>query len=76
MKWQPIESAPRDEAILVYSRCSGICVSWWWIGVSPISDYRKQGWATLERDNRDESMILEGPVTHWMPLPEPPNEQA
>lgn len=72
MKWQPIETAPRDRGVLVWDKVSGCNVSFFARGVNCWSDELQDGWFTPERDNRDECMILEGPVTHWMPLPEPP----
>ncbi len=70
--WQPIESAPKDIAILVWDEASGVNVSYSTTGVDHDSDERREGWFSAERDNRDEIMVLDGPVTHWMPLPAPP----
>lgn len=58
-EWQPIESAPKDTAILVYH--AGYTVAHFnttygrWIGYG-----------------RDALEFVTGPPTHWMPLPPPP----
>lgn len=72
MRWQPIETAPRDAYILVWDVDSGVNVSYFGQGVTAESDEWKDGWRTEFTDQRDSPMILSGPVTHWMPLPEPP----
>lgn len=83
MKWQPIDTAPKDRRILVFNS---------WFGV-----YSSQ--YTVEREHLgddDRRRTSERPVkwtgyplgltdiglgrwycvpTHWMPLPEPPQEQ-
>ena len=71
-EWQPIDTAPRDVWVLVWDEKSGVNVSHWTTGVDSSSDDQRQGWFTAERDTRDETMVLDGPVTHWMPLPAPP----
>ena len=52
-KWQPIETAPTDQKILVTD------------GEMVWTAWSKGGmwWAVDDRS---------GPITHWMPLPEPP----
>ena len=68
MKWQPIETAPKDGTdILAFrprpkrsSTVHGIIsVRWSWL-----SDKWVSNWA-----NKDV-----GQITHWMPLPEPPTD--
>ena len=62
--WQPIETAPKDgTGFIAYSPTHGIKtpVSW-------NKDYRrfdKNGYSSLKND-----------WTHWMPLPNPPEEQV
>ena len=70
--WQPIETAPKDKYVLVFSESYGVCVSFYTRGIDHESDVIRDGWFSPERDNRDERMVLDGTVTHWMPLPEPP----
>lgn len=78
MKWQPIETAPKDELILI---TDGVDVApGWWTGEI------KYPWAFID-DTRwdageceDEKGLIapngypEKYITHWMPLPEPPTE--
>lgn len=76
MKWQPIESAPRDGTpVLVWRGPTDIFVAHY---VSPVDvfgpddsdDYVKRWWST---DGQD----LTGPMpSHWTPLPEPPSDQG
>ncbi len=62
MNWQPIETAPKDEArFLGYDPDGRIDVYWfykWADGKVELQAHRGEGF----------SMTL----THWMPLPEPP----
>lgn len=64
-EWQPIETAPKDEAVLVYRNCFIIAhfnsVAGRWIGY---------GW-----DSADTLNMLTTPPTHWRPLPSPPEVQ-
>lgn len=66
--WRPIESAPRDRTILVWN--GDVCVAAW-------CDCGKVWMATVEGlpahgpVSYDDPIHLDG-VTHWMPLPEPP----
>lgn len=64
--WQPIETAPKDgtEVLLfvkeyVTGDSQQQVVGWW----------RTHGWV---ESYADEYGVCE--VTHWMPLPEPPND--
>ena len=58
MEWQPIETAPDNELMLVWQEMTGICL----------------------REKRDDDFWCENnflddselEVTHWMPLPDPP----
>lgn len=62
MEWMPIESAPKDVAILLYgAKRLGMCV-----GIH----HSRDGWAT---DTTSEWMSMY-PPTHWMPLPPPPKQ--
>lgn len=58
MRWQPIESAPRDAVILLFEphEAGGFCFVGWWS-------------VDLWRNTIDH---LKQYPTHWMPLPEPP----
>jgi len=60
MRWQSIDTAPRDGArVLIYGRILGIQISSW-IG-APHNQWRN---ATGHN------------ISHWMPLPEPPAHDA
>lgn len=59
MNWLPIESAPKDgTSILV------------WDGSATIAHWLGDEWVN---ECSDEYLMV-SPVTHWMPLPEPPAE--
>lgn len=71
MEWLPIESAPRDEKIMVYSERWGIVAPAYWSEdkyarkPSPYwTHYGEHLWG--KRDARANQ------PTHWMPLPQPP----
>jgi hypothetical protein len=65
-KWQPIETAPKDGSyIMILFDGEHRVVSW----VEPIKGARIWHWA--ERDQIEPS-FNPALVTHWMPLPEPP----
>jgi hypothetical protein len=71
MTWQPIETAPRDGTIILGVMAGNhpetgkpfvpAVVSWdeefgWLEGYEDLEEYKPHDW----------------PLTHWMPLPEPP----
>lgn len=64
--WQPIETAPKDQAFLAVLTCAGeqtICTMRW--SVAEAKNSRPEVWGRhVER------------VTHWMPLPDLPGAQA
>ena len=65
-KWQPIETAPRDEThVLVWTGGAMTTAKYdlefdWWEIVVPSEGYRESDCVS---------------PTHWMPLPEPPEEK-
>lgn len=64
MKWQPIDTAPKDEAILVAgSKRMGVCVG---------RNDSRDGWET----ETPSEWVSIYPPTHWMPLPDPPGNEA
>lgn len=73
MKWQPIETAPKDGSIVLL-RLTPHCV------VSGQNDLELLG-ATAPRDEwwhiapDDISYPLVNAPTHWMPLPAPPETE-
>lgn len=78
MTWQPIETAPRDGGIILLSDGLLVVVGCW----SPDCHGEKYPWAFV--DDFSPYDLLTGDVgvavnaffnaTHWMPLPEPPEE--
>ena len=60
MKWQPIETAPKDEWVLVYYGEGSMVDT-----VSIACCRSSYDWADWDGD-------LYGTPTHWMPLPPPP----
>lgn len=72
MEWQPIETAPKDQTILVIGRDGGrkngpkhyVLASWWGSGFVD---------RALEDGNRDLGSRLVH-LTHWMPLPAAPKD--
>ena len=76
MNWQPIETAPKDGVnVLLSERYNDTpCVGFWrtnpgeW--VANVSNY------TTRWDSRVVSDISSALVTHWMPLPKPPESAA
>lgn len=59
--WQPIETAPRDTVLLLFSIATGITIGFF----SDDMEVAKFGWVT--RDGLD---LIE--PTHWRPMPPPP----
>lgn len=66
MKWQPIETAPKDgTSILLYTAYGVVEGFWGW------SEWQQ----TVICSNYDmSSTCFECQPTHWMPLPNPPEE--
>ena len=73
-EWQPIETAPTDlTTVLLWDR----------FGCCNIAYHRNGEWIALnnggevyEEDARGSEFAKVDGATHWMPLPEPPNEVA
>lgn len=60
-EWQPIETAPKDETLVLAVNSKGTQrVCWWAHG----------GWVFYQKYAGPHSELLG--VTHWMPLPAPP----
>jgi hypothetical protein len=65
MKWQPIETAPEHEAILVYGKSAPYDI----IRIA-MQDIGNEWWIEHEPFPYEEVEF-----THWMPLPEPPKSK-
>lgn len=73
IKWQPIETAPKNPAgeflgptILIFYKADGLPWPAYW---GPMSNALAEG-AWLSTDDTGEFRTED--VTHWAPLPEPP----
>lgn len=63
MKWQHIDTAPKDGSeVLLCSAWHQIVIAWFKVGEWHYSFGRNATWP-------------EDYPTHWMPLPEPPTEE-
>jgi hypothetical protein len=67
MKWQPIETAPKDKRVLVWTG-QEIYAAQWAKNVFT-SD---EAWLIVRWEGYD---ILSRNATHWMPLPDPPEDE-
>ena len=89
-QWQPIETAPKDGTeVLLFTTCHGACQAWffegsWSEGTSDSPrEYDGDCWVCcddafqieVEIYNDHPECTNHGTATHWMPLPEPPEEQ-
>lgn len=68
--WKPIETAPKDKAILVCCDSGAVFAVRW----GPLAD---DEWVILggsDMDYRDQQgrLMRKRVPTHWMPLPDPP----
>lgn len=63
-EWQPIETAPKDQRLLLFFPTAGMVATGYWA----IFDEAWQGEPFTEEDR---------PLpTHWMPLPELPEQEG
>lgn len=69
MKWQPIDTAPRLMHLIVTDG-ETVCQSFY----GKVSHVPIFGWLNLFTD-ADDVQLLDWQPTHWMPLPEPPEEE-
>jgi hypothetical protein len=67
MAWQPIETAPKGECVLLFSPDAAdwysVCVGY------AISDEDGVAWYSQEESV---GQPIDAQPSHWMPLPEPP----
>lgn len=61
LNWQPIESAPKDQHVIVFNAVAGVHEALWVEG---------HGWLITQWAGQT-GRWWPSP-THWMPLPEPP----
>lgn len=66
MGWRPIETAPKDKRVLVWSGQELYAARW---AKNPYTN--DEAWIVAEwGEDGDQALVR---PTHWMPLPEPPN---
>lgn len=71
MDWQPIETAPKDGEPIQIFVPHGFIGSLWDQRILQATWYSNhQKWVALGQDTK-----LEHKPTHWMPLPEPPQDK-
>ncbi len=71
MKWQPIATAPQDGAeVLLF------CLSKKYDDTFRIVGYFSAAWNQWEIDGVDDCFRNDLKPTHWMPLPEPPDDKS
>jgi len=68
MKWQPIDTAPKDSDIEILLYNGYIRIGLW------LGDYFVEHQEFMQINNPTHWHPLPGEPTHWMPLPEPPKE--
>lgn len=76
--WQPIETAPEDEQILVWSPAesrwdNGMAAPVWTVVKSVMEDGEADFFIEHDGDGGYMSWQSAHP-THWMPLPDPPEQ--
>jgi hypothetical protein len=72
--WQPIETAPKDNSILLTDGWS-VGEGFWHDGSECYGHRGKEGWF-WESDRGNLLIASNAHATHWMPLPPPPQEQS
>ncbi len=68
-EWQPIETAPKNTDVLVY-----VLDGYEKMGVAMFHTYayKDGGWWQWEHEYQVREIV----PTHWMPLPDPPQEEV
>ena len=83
MKWEPIETAPKDGTAIVVASNGWIRAVVRWMDI----DSADSEWGTVEHtpdwqwaieDGKNDRMYYRGwnQLTHWMPLPPPPVKET
>ena len=79
MNWQPIETAPKDgtDILIVTSRFQTVCVAMWSNYCELGGFHAAPGWQVFDCDDGYYSIgFTQEEVSHWMPLPRPPDMAA
>lgn len=70
-EWQPIETAPKDSRVLLYSPT--LFCGYAHPGTWDRDQYAKKPRPFWNFDWIDRTNSRSNPPTHWMPIPAPPN---
>lgn len=76
-EWRTIDSAPKDETILVAGVAWVRGGQYETVTAAQVSDfhcYAVVGGQLVYDDGVDNACLVEINATHWMPLPEPPSD--
>lgn len=74
MKWEPIETAPKDGTPILVTNGIGVFDAYW-ERRGAITQTDSPGWVDGETD-KYEDLVVFHTLTHWMPLPSPPQAQS
>lgn len=69
MKWQPIETAPKDKRVLVWSGQEIYAAHW-----ARHMTTDDEAWVVAQWGEEGDQALVK--PTHWMPLPEAPNAEV
>lgn len=72
--WQPISTAPRDRPVMLYVPRQGDSPADW-IGVGHF-EFAPEGRAADGYWKADNPLVSATRATHWLPMPEPPENEA
>lgn len=77
-EWQPIETAPRDGSQILVYRPQAHLTNDPQVKVCRSVQHDKGCWEKTVPPGMDSTNFTDGycKPTHWMPLPQPPKEQA
>lgn len=69
-KWQPIETAPKDgRDVLVWDEETRTTIHWG--NAAHVLIY---GWIKIAHADPQDPDLMQPQPTHWMPLPQPPED--
>ena len=74
--WQPIETAPKDKAIMLCVAGWQPCSGRWWPFDSCWASFDWEGHFESDQEMSDYVARSSYEPTHWMPLPPSPQESA